>query len=206
MGLLPPWLSVAAAAKSLQSCPTLYNPRDGSPPGYSFWCNCRWNCFLTSLSDSSLLEYRKTTDVCILVLLPATLLNSFINSNRFLVKTSGFYHLQVVAFLFFPLHFWCFYFHRLLAVARTSNICQIEMMRVIFLALFLIFEGKFSVFHWQVWCYLWVCHKWPSLCFQLCWKLFYHKWVLHFVKSFFWSIEMIVIFIICFVNVAYHID
>ena len=23
----------AAAAKSLQSCPTLYDPRDGSPPG-----------------------------------------------------------------------------------------------------------------------------------------------------------------------------
>ena len=28
-------LSAAAAAKSLQSCPTLCNPRDGSPPGSS---------------------------------------------------------------------------------------------------------------------------------------------------------------------------
>ena len=26
-------LTVAAAAKSLQSCPTLWDPRDGSPPG-----------------------------------------------------------------------------------------------------------------------------------------------------------------------------
>ena len=26
-------LAAAAAAKSLQSCPTLCNPRDGSPPG-----------------------------------------------------------------------------------------------------------------------------------------------------------------------------
>ena len=26
-------LVAAAAAKSLQSCPTLYDPRDGSPPG-----------------------------------------------------------------------------------------------------------------------------------------------------------------------------
>ena len=26
-------ISSAAAAKSLQSCPTLYDPRDGSPPG-----------------------------------------------------------------------------------------------------------------------------------------------------------------------------
>ena len=28
------WLAAAAAAKSLQSCPTLCDPRDGSPPGY----------------------------------------------------------------------------------------------------------------------------------------------------------------------------
>ena len=27
------WFSYAAAAKSLQSCPTLCDPRDGSPPG-----------------------------------------------------------------------------------------------------------------------------------------------------------------------------
>ena len=29
------WLSAAAAAKSLQSCPTLWDPIDGSPPGSS---------------------------------------------------------------------------------------------------------------------------------------------------------------------------
>ena len=28
------YLSVAAAAKSLQSCPTLCDPIDGSPPGF----------------------------------------------------------------------------------------------------------------------------------------------------------------------------
>ena len=27
------WFDTAAAAKSLQSCPTLYDPIDGSPPG-----------------------------------------------------------------------------------------------------------------------------------------------------------------------------
>ena len=27
------WVTAAAAAKSLQSCPTLCNPIDGSPPG-----------------------------------------------------------------------------------------------------------------------------------------------------------------------------
>ena len=30
-------LAAAAAAKSLQSCPTLYNPIDGSPPSPSSW-------------------------------------------------------------------------------------------------------------------------------------------------------------------------
>ena len=86
MGLLPPWLSVLLDI-------------------LFFLIHSRWNCFLTALSDSSLLEYRKATDVCILILCPATLLNSFINSNRVLVKTSRFYHLQVVAFVFLPLHF-----------------------------------------------------------------------------------------------------
>ena len=33
MSLLFNMLSTAAAAKSLQSCPTLYDPTDGSPPG-----------------------------------------------------------------------------------------------------------------------------------------------------------------------------
>ena len=31
----PDWERLAAAAKSLQSCPTLYDPIDGSPPGSS---------------------------------------------------------------------------------------------------------------------------------------------------------------------------
>ena len=34
-GMSPDWERLAAAAKSLQSCPTLYNPIDGSPPGSS---------------------------------------------------------------------------------------------------------------------------------------------------------------------------
>ena len=36
MSLLFNMLSAAAAAKSLQSCPTLCDPRDGSPPGSRF--------------------------------------------------------------------------------------------------------------------------------------------------------------------------
>ena len=33
--LAPPFTAAAAAAKSFQSCPTLYDPRDGCPPGSS---------------------------------------------------------------------------------------------------------------------------------------------------------------------------
>ena len=29
------WVAAAAAAKSLQSCPTLCDPVDGSPPGFA---------------------------------------------------------------------------------------------------------------------------------------------------------------------------
>ena len=32
-GILTAAIVIAAAAKSLQSCPTLCDPRDGSPPG-----------------------------------------------------------------------------------------------------------------------------------------------------------------------------
>ena len=32
--LMERFAAAAAAAKSLQSCPTLCDPRDGSPPGY----------------------------------------------------------------------------------------------------------------------------------------------------------------------------
>lgn len=70
--------------------------------------------------------YRNATDFCISILYPATLLNSFINSNRFLVESLVFYmyvscHLQRWSFfLVSNLEGFCF-FSCLIALARAST-------------------------------------------------------------------------------------
>ena len=97
---------------------------------YFILCDVTLNriVFLLFLSDSSLFVCRKATDFCILILYPATSLNSFISSISFSVETLGFSIYSLTSSVnigsfnsSFPIWLLFIYFSSLITVAKTSN-------------------------------------------------------------------------------------
>ena len=109
--------------------------------------------YLISLSGFSLLVYRNASDFCVLILYPATLLNSLISSSNFLILSLGFSMYSIMSsansesFTSFLIWIPFISFSSLIAVVRTSRTMLNNSGKSGHPVLFLILGGMLSFSH-----------------------------------------------------------
>ena len=173
---------------------------------------------LISLSGFSLLVYRNASDFCVLILYPAALLNSLVSPSNFLILSLEFSMYSTMSsankesFTSFPSWIHFISFSSLIAAAKTPRTMLNIVAKVDTLVLFLILWRMLSVFTIE-----------NNVCYRLViygvyyvevgsfyahfLKNFHHKWVLNFVKGFFFIYQdHHMAFIFQFVNTVYHTD
>ena len=170
---------------------------------------------LIYLSNLPLLVCTNAFNFCVLILYPAILPNSSMSSNNFLVAYLGFSRYSIMSsansdrFTFsFPI--WIHIISST-AMARTSKTMLNSSSESGHPCLMPDLSRNSFSFS-QLWCYLWVCHTWPLLCwgrFFLCpvSEGFLSEMGVGFCQRLFCIYgEDHMVFTLQFVNVVYHTD
>ena len=113
--------------------------------------------------------YRNARDFYVLNLYPTTLWNSLMSPSSFLVASLGYFLYSIMSiantdsFTFsFPIWIPFISFFPLMSMVKTFKTMLNKSVKSGHLCLVLILEEMILAFHCLVWCYLWICHIWPT--------------------------------------------